>query len=434
MDGDLGGNRAGQASTERSLHLLVTGATGYIGRVLVDLALRDGHKVTVLAREPQTPRAGMRSYSWSLGQDVPDIAWCKDKDFPAVDSVIHLAHDWTNRMGEGATQGGLNFESTQNLAATAQRLGVRRFVFVSSVSAREDAQNVYGRVKWQIEQSLQIPGQVSARVGLVYGGALRAQYALMHKISSLSPILPMVSPGALVQPIHVNEVSKGLIALAGNNIDGWRGLAGGVPITFGDALRTIARESFGQRLRILPIPLSVALLACDVTRVLPFLPTVDRERVTGLAGTRPLACTEHLQDMGLEVVSLAEGLRGEPHARRALLREAKTLLTYVLRKRPSDLMLRCYHRALRGGGRTGELVLLPSVVHRWPGMLRVMEPLGGQSALGDRLAWAMNLADTAPLWHEEARVRGLSRTGLILDLIIDGLCLPLRALARVWWI
>ena len=108
-----------------------------------------------------------------------------------------------------------NFDGTSALLQACRAAGLGRFVFVSSQSARPDAANVYGRVKWRIEQVLAGDREVSARVGLVYGGPPRAMFGLLSRLTARLPVLPMIDPWREVQPIHIDEVCEGLLRLDG---------------------------------------------------------------------------------------------------------------------------------------------------------------------------------------------------------------------------
>ena len=66
----------------RSLHLLVSGATGMIGRALVPYLLQAGHRVTTLSRSP----AGPDARHWDPANGVIDL-----DGLAPVDAVIHLA-------------------------------------------------------------------------------------------------------------------------------------------------------------------------------------------------------------------------------------------------------------------------------------------------------------------------------------------------------
>ena len=376
--------------------IIVTGAGGYLGSRLVAMARAEGRHVTALARP-----------GWSLGQPLPAAEG---------QAVIHLAHDWSG--------GEANMDGTRALLRSYRAAGIERFVFVSSQSARADAANAYGRIKWRIEQELHGPGEVAARVGLVYGGRRAGQYGLLCALTGRTPVLPMIEPWRTVQPIHIDEVCRGLLTLADGAQTGWVGLAG-APVRFDHVLTTMARELHGKRLRVVPVPLRLALLACDASAAVPFGPTVDRERVLGLAGTRPMACAGHLAALGLTVGPIEAGLRGEPASRRALLAEGRRLLRYVLGGAPRTSLLRRYVRALEVAGEAGPL----------PGGmsgLRWREPVGAGSPLGRRLALACTLAEASPEGERALAAGSVPRRmgALAWHGAIDALALPVRLVAH----
>ncbi len=403
--------------------LILTGATGYIGKRLVEILLQDGREVVLLSRAPK-PGAATREIAWSLGDGVPAEAMSAGVA-PAEHAVIHLAHNWRDTSEDGEDPRS-NLAGTRALLESARALGIERFVFVSSQSAREDAANVYGRLKWRIEQLLQAPGDVAARVGLVYGGPKDAQYGLLSKLTKLAPVLPMIDPWREVQPIHLDEVCMGLLKLADGAQTGWVGLAGPKPVRFGVVLQTLARELHGKRLPIVPIPLRLALLACDVSARIPVGPTIDRERVLGLAGTRNMECAAQLAELGLDVRSLEDGLRGERENRRLLLAEGRTLLHYALGRQPNPALIRRYVRAL---GLTGAHSPLPisKLSKRMPALVRFGEPLRTKSEAGRRLALAASLADADPA-SEHMAGSGTARrmTGLLGHVAVDAMIMPVR--------
>jgi nucleoside-diphosphate-sugar epimerase len=410
-------------------HLIVTGANGYIGGRLVAAARARGHTVTVLTRRPSTMMAGVRALRWTLSDTLPPDALAAKVPLERH-TVIHLAHDWTE-AAPGPGEGALNITGTGTLLEACRALKLGRFVFVSSQSARADAANVYGRVKWRIEQMLAGDCEVAARVGLVYGGPRQGLYGLLVKLTARLPVLPMIDPFRPVQPIHVDEVCEGLLRMAEGAVapGGWVGLAGPEGVPFGDVLRTYTRELHGKRLRVLPIPLRLALLACDVLGRLPKGPKPDRERVLGLAGTRPMPCAEHLAAIGLTVVPLATGLRREAASRRARLAEGRLLLRYVLLRPPSAALLRRYVRALPAVGEAGALPL-NRLARAWPSLLRLLEPIGPEPFLGRRLALALAVVEASPEGEQALASSGRAAriAGLVVSLTVDALLLPARML------
>lgn len=376
----------------RFQHLIITGGTGYIGTRLVQHAIAAGIKVTILARTRKGLPSGANFVGWSLGEGLPIEALNGDAHLTAL---IHLAHDWENLPSPLTTKASLNLTATKTLLDSCRILGVARFVFVSSQSARPDAPNIYGRVKWETEQLLDGEDTVSARVGLVYGGPRKGMYGLIHKLVKF-PIIPMVSPSQFVQPIHLDELCSGLLLLAQSRLSGWKGLAGPTPVTFGKVLRILARIGHGKHLVILPIPLPLALFGCHLTRFVPGIPTIDKERILGLVGTRPIPTRDDLAQLGLEVAPLALGLSLGSLGRRGLLVEGNALLHYVLGRKPSCSLLLRYVKAIRLLRHDNEPIGLPPFVIAYPALMRFIEPFNTNHPLAKRLALALALAEASP--------------------------------------
>lgn len=390
-------------------HLIVTGGNGYIGARLVDQALAEGRSVTLLGR--RAGPMGTRHLFWTLGEPMPHGA--ADPALPGkAQALIHLAHDW--QAGED-----LNVRGTERLFASARERGLIHTIFVSSQSARDSALNCYGRMKYAAEQRL--GDATSLRVGLVYGGARSAMYGLLCRLTRL-PILPMVDPHRTVQPIHIDEVVRGILAAADGPASGILALAGPDPVPFGKVLQTLASAYSGRKLPILPVSMRLALFACDVSAALPLFPTVDRERVLGLAGTKPIESAHDLRQLGVAALPLREGLAREPAGRRALLAEGRVFLRHA-GIRPGSELLRRYARAFPEGAMSRS---------RLP--LRLVEPLHGRSELGRRLRVASRIAEAS--LAGETMLAGGSRLGrmtcLAGALVIDALALPSRLLATAF--
>lgn len=372
--------------------LIITGSAGYIGQRLVDMACCEGREVIALARSHRSWPTGVRCVEWELGQALPSNL---SGDGACETALIHLAHDWSNKKDLREGQDSYNLVGTKLLVDSARRAGIKKVVFVSSQSARADAPNIYGRTKWKIEQAIGDSNVVSARVGLVYGGPCQGMFGLLNRLVSKLPFLPMVSPGRFVQPIHLDEVCRGLLLLADNAMFGVKGLAGPEPIRFGSVLSVLAREAWGRRLVVLHVPLTWALLAARVTQYIPVIPSVDPERILGLAGTLPMSCVDDVKEMGLDIKSMETGLRQSFYGRYGLLVESKTLLSYVLGQSPSVALIRRYVAAVHaievGSGALGLFPLFIAV----PWLISFIEPVSRSRPLAHRLSLAAHLVDAS---------------------------------------
>lgn len=125
--------------------LAVTGATGFVGGHLLDLALREGHRVRALTRRAQPPREGVTWVKGALDRPNSLVALAA-----GATAVIHVA-GVVSAPTRAAFYAG-NAEGTRAMLAAAQAAGARRFVHVSSLSAREPTLSDYGWSKAESEQ------------------------------------------------------------------------------------------------------------------------------------------------------------------------------------------------------------------------------------------------------------------------------------------
>jgi UDP-glucose 4-epimerase len=172
--------------------IALTGATGFIGRQLLADLPRRGYRVRVLLRRPTElpPEA--------TGAVVGDIARPQNMSAALrdVDAVIHsagIAHAMSGRPEDDFRA--INTEATIALARAAERAGVGRFVFLSSIRAQtgptaegvldEDdparPTDAYGRSKLEAEAGLAALGidWVALRPVLVYGPGAKGNMAAL---------------------------------------------------------------------------------------------------------------------------------------------------------------------------------------------------------------------------------------------------------------
>jgi nucleoside-diphosphate-sugar epimerase len=411
-----------------SQRLVVTGASGYIGARLVELARQRGCEVVVLGSPPAG--SDVTAVPWRLGE-VPRLT-----AFLGATAVLHLAHDWASDRQHGTAPENTNLAGTYILADTARGAGLTRFVFASTTSARAEALNAYGRVKFATEERLRaLPwseGRIfCARVGLVYGGPERGQYALMSKLATL-PVLPMIGFDREVQPIHVDEVCEGLLALLLHPPRDRHTvvIAAPHPLTFGAWLRTLRRARHGRRMLLVPVPVRLALAGCDISKRIPFLPTVERERVLGLAGTAPMPSADDVAALGLSLRDPVGVLRQTRPARRRLLAESAVMLRYIAghRVRSPAAIIRLA-RAIRRDPASARALPWPAMC--WPALLRFVEPIHPTThhGLARRLHLAAMVAETLPA-PPRPRAPWWLRIGG--QLALEAVALPFRFVFRVF--
>ncbi len=272
------------------MKLLVTGATGFIGRGFVDLALE--HEAQVLAltrRRPQPPLP----CPFLIPSDWDNVALLA-KAMEGCDAVLHaagLAHGQTGDMTY------TNVRLTRALAEAARQAHVKRFVFLSSAAVfgrpgiydADDApcpHNTYGQSKWEAEQAIQtiLAGSQTrfsiVRPPMVLGQSAPGRSETVRKFARLGLPLPLGALPAKRSFIHIRDLALLLWAEAQANgpsalihPDNRVESASGI-------LREIARLD-GLKLSLFPFPASFFKLAA-------FLMPPLREKIGPLLETHIL--------------------------------------------------------------------------------------------------------------------------------------------------
>ena len=187
--------------------LAITGATGFVGSAALDEALGQGHQVRALTRRDQPEREGV---TWVKGtlQDTEALG----ELVAGADAVIHIA-GLTNTPDTAEFEIA-NVAGTQNVIAAMKSAGIKRLVFVSSLSAREPKLSAYGASKARAETLVEASGLdwTTVRPPAVYGPRDVDMFELFR--SAKFGMVPLPPRGA-TSIIHVADLARLLIALAG---------------------------------------------------------------------------------------------------------------------------------------------------------------------------------------------------------------------------
>src|ERR1035438_7026668 len=136
------------------MRVAITGANGYIGSNVVSRLERDGDTVIRLVRNAGGDPGAVR---YSLGETLPASS------LGALEALVHCAYDFMQPTPEASVA--INVEGTRNLFRSASGAGVRRIVFISSMSAFASCRSAYGRTKLAIEEVAAEFGAVIVRPG-----------------------------------------------------------------------------------------------------------------------------------------------------------------------------------------------------------------------------------------------------------------------------
>jgi nucleoside-diphosphate-sugar epimerase len=192
--------------------VLVTGASGFVGRALCAHLVAHGVGVRAAVRDAAAGFDLPGCTTASIGDIGPQTAWRQALD--GVDAVAHLAAR-VHVMRDGspdppAAYQRVNVEGTVCLARAAAAAGVRRLLFLSSVKVNGESstrpltetdgpapEDPYGRSKWAAEQALAGVAKetglqhVVLRPPLIYGPGVKANFLRLMRAVARGWPLPL---------------------------------------------------------------------------------------------------------------------------------------------------------------------------------------------------------------------------------------------------
>lgn len=187
--------------------ILVTGATGFIGRRIVARLVERGEEVRRLVRPgPNSRPSGLPAVHFVMG-DVTDTDSLKAA-CEGVDMVVHTVA--IIREKGKATFQSINVQGTRNVVEAAEAAGVRKIVHLSAIRVGPEPRFPYLRSKWEAEEAVinSRLRHVVLRPSLVFGPGDEFINALAATIR-VGPVVPFIGSGkARFQPIHVEDVAR----------------------------------------------------------------------------------------------------------------------------------------------------------------------------------------------------------------------------------
>lgn len=257
--------------------ILVTGSSGFIGRQVL--------KQFSNCVRPVFRRGNIINHNNSFVVDTINGYTDWNNAFDGVKAVIHLAglaHSNTFSLDEYQS---VHIDGTLHLAREAAKLGVKRFVFVSTVRVNGNSTGLvpfnsqsqvapttdFAKTKHTAERKLFLLSKetgleiVVVRPTMVYGYNAPANFSLLVKLVSALPVLPFGLANNLIDVISVNNLADLLVKCAEHpNAAGHTFLASdGETVSIKEFTNAIAK-GLGKKVFQLPIPVGLMRLVGKV--------------------------------------------------------------------------------------------------------------------------------------------------------------------------
>ncbi len=260
--------------------IALTGATGFVGRQLLEDLAQRSVNVRALARSlPGRPLPAATSVNWIKGDLSSEVALADLVS--GADTVIHLAGATKARKADDFHR--INALSTADLVRHARLAGVRHFVHVSSLTAERPEVSDYAHSKAESETlAAEQAGEMAltiVRAPAVLGPGDDATQALFSALArGLLPVPGGAAAGYRFSVIDVADLSKFLLSLASGPDSNARTItpAGHLNLGWSDITRSAERIISRPIRRIVmpPLLMKMAGQAADVAVKLGGAPQV----------------------------------------------------------------------------------------------------------------------------------------------------------------
>jgi uncharacterized protein YbjT (DUF2867 family) len=286
--------------------VLVTGATGFIGRRLVPALLDAGHDVRAMTRHPET----YDGPGEAVGADVMDA----DSLRPAlegVDVAVYLVHSLDDPDFERK-----DAEAARNFSAAAAAAGVRQIVYMGGLGDDDQDLSAHLRSRREVEELLGSDGVpvTVLRAAIVVGHGGISWEITRQLVKNLPAMVVPRWVGTRTQPISIDDVVRYLAGVVDHPdaIGRVFEIGGSEQLTYKEML-AIANDVAGSR----PLPIVV------VPMLTPRLSSYWLALVTDVDVTTG---RNLIDSMSTEVVvtdtSIREVVPGEPLSYRESVRRA----------------------------------------------------------------------------------------------------------------
>ena len=294
------------------MKILVTGGTGVVGTGTVTELLTRGHTVVLVSRHAQDDARQWPSGVIARPGDVADAASIRDAA-SGCDVVLHMVGIVDE--SDDATFASVNVGGTKHILAEAERAGVGRFIFVSSLGA-PDGKSDYHASKRDAEALVRgfRKQWVITRPGNVYGPGDEQISLLLRMVRSPSPVIPKIGDGDQpIQPVWWEDVAIALANVVERSDLGGRELdiAGPDLTSQNDLIARFGRIT-GRDVHGVSVPDFLATLGSKVVSLVGWDMSFNEQQVTMLHEGNAIArgSVNALDTvLGVTPTSLDDGLR-----------------------------------------------------------------------------------------------------------------------------
>ena len=231
-------------------HVLVTGATGYIGGRLVPRLLEAGQQVRCFVRDPER----LRGFAWFKQVEVAEGDALETVSLAKAMQGITTAYYLIHGMRAGRADAGRDLEAARNFASAAETAGLQRIIYFGELVDPTDDLSPYLRSRHETGYVLRQGGVpvTEFRAGMVVGSG-SILFEMIRYTAERQPVL--LCPKwfySTAQPIAIRNVLDYLCAALGTPESSGKliEIGGATRLTYAQMLLDYSHERGLKRLLI----------------------------------------------------------------------------------------------------------------------------------------------------------------------------------------
>ncbi len=264
------------------MKVLVTGASGYIGRQLAERLLADGHEVTCIARDAVRANLGSAERCRIVEADV----LCPETLPTALDGIevaYYLIHSMSGQE-HGFEQ--RDRQAAYNFAVAAKQAGIRTVIYLGGLAAAGTTVSEHLKSRHETGAVLRKfgPPLIEFRAGIIVGNG-STSFEIIRCLTERLPV--MICPrwvSTRTQPIAVDDVLAYLVAALrlDGSVEQPIEIGGATVETFRSMMLGYARRRGLERWLVRVPVLTPRLSSYWLDLVTPFSPAVSRPLIEGM--------------------------------------------------------------------------------------------------------------------------------------------------------
>jgi uncharacterized protein YbjT (DUF2867 family) len=284
--------------------ILVTGATGFVGKRLVPALLEAGHDVHAMTRHPETydgPGQAVRG-------DVGDRASLTEP-LEGVEIAYYLVHSLDNNDFEAR-----DAEAARAFAKTAEATGVRQIIYLGGLGKVDSDLSAHLRSRREVEELLGgtgVPVTV-LRAAIIVGRGGISWEMTRQLVKNLPAMVVPRWAGTRTQPIGIDDVVAYLVGVAGRPEALGRVFEVGGPdvLSYAEMLQQAALVLHGRDLPLVQVPVLTPKLSSYWLALVTDVDATTGRNLIDSMGTEVVVTDDSIKDVvPLEPVSYQETVR-----------------------------------------------------------------------------------------------------------------------------